>query len=237
MINKRFQIVILIGRPAAGKSELIDFLKKTPVEERLQRFGIGEFEEIDDFVYVWDTFENDDILSKHGRERLLTDDKYYFKDHFVWNLFIEKINLAYKKKISENPNYHNSKTCIIEFSRGGENAFKEAFSYLSDEILSKAVIIYIKVSYEESCRRNEKRKRKNLEHSILFHSLPQEKMEFYYKTNDWEELTKNSKDYIFFKDYKIPYVEFINEPEKTDDPVKIGNHLEEITKRLITKNY
>jgi len=232
MSNERFPIVILIGRPAAGKSELIDFLKKTPVEERLKRFGIGEFDEIDDFIYVWDTFENDDILAKHGKERVFTDEKYYFKDHFIWNLFIEKINLAYKKKISENPNYHDSKTCIIEFSRGGEKAFQEAFSYLSDEILSKAVIIYIKVSYEESCRRNEKRKRKNLEHSILFHSLPQEKMEYYYKTNDWDELTKNDVDYIFFKNYKIPYVEFINEPEKTDDPIKIGKHLEEITNKL-----
>ena len=161
MSKERFPIVILIGRPAAGKSELIDFLKKTPVDERLKKFGIGEFEEIDDFVYVWDTFENDDILAKHGKERVFTDEKYYFKDHFVWNLFIEKINLAYQKKIAENPNYHDSKTCIIEFSRGGEKAFQEAFSYLSDEILSKAVIIYIKVSYEESCRRNEKRKRKN----------------------------------------------------------------------------
>jgi len=232
MSKERFPIVILIGRPAAGKSELIDFLKKTPVEERLKRFGIGEFDEIDDFIYVWDTFENDDILAKHGKERVFTDEKYYFKDHFIWNLFIEKINLAYKKKISENPNYHDSKTCIIEFSRGGEKAFQEAFSYLSDEILSKAVIIYIKVSYEESCRRNEKRKRKNLEHSILFHSLPQEKMEYYYKTNDWDELTKNDVDYIFFKNYKIPYVEFINEPEKTDDPIKIGKHLEEITNKL-----
>lgn len=235
MSKERFPIVILIGRPAAGKSELIDFLKKTPVEERLKRFGIGEFDEIDDFIYVWDTFENDDILAKHGKERVFTDEKYYFKDHFIWNLFIEKINLAYKKKISENPNYHDSKTCIIEFSRGGEKAFQEAFSYLSDEILSKAVIIYIKVSYEESCRRNEKRKRKNLEHSILFHSLPQEKMEYYYKTNDWDELTKNDADYIFFKNYKIPYVEFINEPEKTDDPIKIGKHLEEITNKLKNK--
>jgi len=235
MSKERFPIVILIGRPAAGKSELIDFLKKTPVDERLKKFGIGEFEEIDDFVYVWDTFENDDILAKHGKERVFTDEKYYFKDHFVWNLFIEKINLAYQKKIAENPNYHDSKTCIIEFSRGGEKAFQEAFSYLSDEILSKAVIIYIKVSYEESCRRNEKRKRKNLEHSILFHSLPQEKMEYYYKTNDWDELTKHDPDFIFFKNYKIPYVEFINEPEKTDDPSKISNHLEEITNKLKNK--
>jgi hypothetical protein len=235
MKNERFPIVLLIGRPAAGKSEVIDFLKRTPVEERLARFGIGEFEEIDDFVYVWDTFENDDILQKHGRERILTDDKYYFKDNFVWDLFIEKINLAYQKKVAEKTDYHDSKTTVIEFARGGSNGFEEAFSYLSDDILKKAVIIYIKVSYTESCRRNDKRKRKNLEHSILYHSLPQEKMDFYYKENDWEKLTKDDPDYIHFKNYKIPYVEFVNEPEKTDDVVKIGNHLEEITTKLKSK--
>jgi hypothetical protein len=104
---------------------------------------------------------------------------------------------------------------------------------LDEEIKKKAGILYIKVSYEESVRRNRKRQRKNLEHSILYHSLPDEKMEFYYKTNDWEKLTKDNPDVISFKDIKIPYVEFVNEPEKTDDPVKIGNHLEEILGKII----
>jgi len=27
-----------------------------------------------------------------------------------------------------------------------------------------------------------------MEDSILYHSLPDEKMEFYYRTNDWEDL-------------------------------------------------
>jgi tRNA uridine 5-carbamoylmethylation protein Kti12 len=232
MEKEKFDIIILIGRPAAGKSEVIDYLKKTPEQERLRRFHIGKLDEIDDFVYVWDTFENDDILSKLGKERIFTDKKYYFKDNFIWNFYIEKINLAYKKKLVENPNYHKDKTVLIEFARGGENGFREAFSYLDEEILKKAGILYIKVSYEESVRRNRKRQRKNLEHSILFHSLPDDKMEFYYKINDWDKLTGDDPDLIFFKNLKIPYVEFVNEPEKTDDPVKIGNHLEEILGRL-----
>ena len=40
-----FEVIVLTGRPAAGKSEVIDYLKKTPVEERRRRFHIGEFEE------------------------------------------------------------------------------------------------------------------------------------------------------------------------------------------------
>jgi hypothetical protein len=63
-VNKNFPILIVTGRPAAGKSELIDFLKKTDPGERSGRFHIGEFEELDDFPYVWETFEIDDIMTR-----------------------------------------------------------------------------------------------------------------------------------------------------------------------------
>ncbi len=49
MSKDRFEILLLIARPGAGKSEVIDYLKRTPLEERKSRFHIGEFEEIDDF--------------------------------------------------------------------------------------------------------------------------------------------------------------------------------------------
>ena len=42
-MNQTFQTIILIGRPAAGKSEVIDFLKKTDLEQRKRRFHIGPF--------------------------------------------------------------------------------------------------------------------------------------------------------------------------------------------------
>lgn len=235
MSKHNFDTIILIGRPAAGKSEVIDFLKKTPVEERLRRFHIGEFEEIDDFVYVWETFEIDDILSRHGKPRIWSDEKYWFKDHFIWNLYIERINLAYRKKLAANPNYHDDKTALIEFSRGGENGFGEAFSYLHEEVLKRAGIIYIKVSYEESVRKNRRRARPGMEDSILYHSLPDEKMEFYYKTNDWEKLTSKDPNYIDIKGFKVPYAVFENEPEKTDDPQKLGAELERVTATLWQK--
>jgi hypothetical protein len=44
-----FDILLLIARPAAGKSEIIDYLKNLPQDERRRRFHIGEFDEIDDF--------------------------------------------------------------------------------------------------------------------------------------------------------------------------------------------
>jgi hypothetical protein len=231
-MNNNFDVIILIGRPAAGKSEVIDFLKKAPTTERSQRFHVNNFEEVDDFVYVWETFEVDDILSRHGKPRIWSDEKYWFKDEFIWNLYIERINLTYRKKIAADPNYHQKMTTLVEFARGGENGFAEAFSYLHEEILKRARIIYIKVPYEESVRKNRRRARPGMEDSILYHSLPDEKMEFYYKTNDWEKLTAKDPQYIDIKGFKVPYAVFENYPEKTDDPLKLGAELERVTTKL-----
>ncbi len=49
MNSTHFPILIITGRPAAGKSEVIDFLKKTNAKERLERFHIADFEELNDF--------------------------------------------------------------------------------------------------------------------------------------------------------------------------------------------
>ena len=228
-----FPVIILTARPASGKSEVIHYLKNCDAATRKQRFHIAEFEEIDDFPYVWDSFVIDDILTKHGRERLLTDENYYFKDHFTWNLFIEKMNIAYAKKLAYEPNYHDNKTVIFEFARGGENGIGEALSYVDDDILKKAGIFYLDVSYEESVRKNRARARVGQEDSILFHSLPDDKMEFYYKINDWKKLTKDDPEYITVKGIKVPYAVFKNEPDLTTAAGEpLGNALADTFDRL-----
>jgi hypothetical protein len=223
-----FEVIILTARPASGKSEVIHYLKNSSAEERKKRFHIAEFEEIDDFPFVWDSFVVDDILTKHGKERLFSDEDYYFKDHFIWNLFIEKINVAYAKRLAYEPNYHDNKTVIIEFARGGENGIGEALSYLDEDILKKAGIFYLNVSYEESVRKNRARARKGQEDSILFHSLPDEKMEYYYKKNDWDKLSAKDPEYIEVKGIKVPYAVFNNEPDLTTAAGEpLGRALEE----------
>ena len=121
MNSTNFPILIITGRPAAGKSEVIDFLKKTSSKERLERFHIADFEELDDFLYVWESFEIDDILSRNGKPRVWSDEKYWFKDHFTWNLYIERIGLEYRKKLARNPMYHDTMTTLVEFARGGDD--------------------------------------------------------------------------------------------------------------------
>jgi len=222
-------VLILTGRPAAGKSEVIDFLKKTDPARRRERFHIGEFEELDDFLYVWETFETDDILSRHGRKRLWTDERYWFTDEFVWDLYLERINLEYRKKLARDPAYHEHMTTIVEFARGGPGAIAHALGCLHDEILARAVLVYIRVSYGESVRKNRRRARKGEEHSILYHSLPDEKMEHYYRTNDWEELEAADPSIIRVRNFSVPYAVFENEPEKTLDQSSLAAELERVT--------
>ena len=224
-----FPVIILIGRPAAGKSEVIDYLKKLADDERRAKLHIAPFDEIDDFVWVWETFEDDDIRAKHGKPRLNTTPDYYFLDPFTWNLYIEKMNLEFAKRLARDAHYIDHRTVILEFSRGGDNAFGEAFSYLSDEILTRAAIVYVSVSYAESGRRNRRRKRKGQEDSILYHSLSDDKMEKYYKTNDWDKLSGGKRDGVIeIQGRRVPFAVFQNEPERTDDPAKLGPALEEV---------
>lgn len=234
-MSDTFEVIVLIGRPAAGKSEVIDYLKNTPVEERRRRFHIGEFEEIDDFPIIWERFEDDAIFERHGKPRAHTDSKQYFKDDFFWNFLIEKLNLAFEKKLAADPDLTKKRTVIIEFARGGENGFGEAFSYLSDNVLKRAGILYIQVSYEESTRKNKRRFRPDQAGSILYHSLPQEKMDHYYKINDWDKLATGLDGVIPIKGHDVPFAVFPNEPEKTDDPAKLGPALEDAFGRLWRK--
>jgi hypothetical protein len=232
-VDERFGTIILIGRPAAGKSEVIDFLKQTDEAERARRFHIGPFVEIDDFPFVWETFEIDDLLERLGQPRVFTDRKYYFTGAHLWNLFIERINLEFRKRLARDPAFTEKQTVLVEFSRGGANGFAEAFSHLADEIVSCAGIVYINVSYEESVRKNRRRFDPARADSILYHALPDEKMEFYYRTNDWEELSRGRKTgRVRIRHHDVPFAVFDNEPEQTDDPAKLGPALEEVLAQL-----
>lgn len=232
-MSDTFPVIILIGRPAAGKSEIIDYLKQVPEAERRARFHIGAFEEIDDFVWVWQIFEDDDIRQKLGMERVNTTPDYYFTTPLLWNFLIEKINREFARRLARNPDYLQERTVIVEFSRGGDNGFGEAFSSLADDLLRQAGVIYVNVPYEESLRRNRRRRRPGLEASILYHSLPDAKMEFYYKTNDWERLSGGQPEgTLTIKGHSLPFVVFQNEPELTDDPAKLGPALAAVLGRL-----
>ena len=76
--DNTFEILLLIARPGAGKSEVIDYLKQIREEERVQRFHIGPFGEIDDFPMLWACLEEDQLLENMGHPRLHTTPDGYF---------------------------------------------------------------------------------------------------------------------------------------------------------------
>ena len=186
MVRDIFECLLLNARPAAGKSEIISFLKKTGPAERVSKFHLGEIREIDDFPMLWTWFEEDDILSSMGHERLHSTPDGYFREKHLWNLLIRRIALEYEKNLVEHPDLHGDTTVLMEFSRGTEHGgYREAYGHLGKEVLSRAAILYVDVSWEESLRKNRKRKNPDKPYSILEHSLEDEKIETLYRGDDF----------------------------------------------------
>jgi hypothetical protein len=242
MQKKTFAVIILNGRPAAGKSEVIDYLKKIPLAERIRRFHVGEFEELDDFPILWERFEDDDLLEEMGLPRLISDREFeyegkkypghVFKDKWFWNFLIRKLNLAYSKLLRDRPAFHQDKTLFIEFSRGSEHGgFQTAYGHLSAQVLDNAVTLYIRVDWPESLRKNRRRYNPDRPDSILQHALEDKKIEKLYKDSDWETFASDPQT-LSVAGRKIPYAVFENMPEKTDKPELLGAHLEEVLGRL-----
>lgn len=221
-----FDILFLIGRPAAGKSEIIDFLKKSLPETRVESFHIGEFHEIDDFPMIWSWFEEDAILARSGHPRLHTFDDGYFTHNYLWNVLIERLELDYWKIAgdrsgNERPEDQATGTAIVEFARGAEHGgFAEAFSHFSPEMLERGAVMYIDVPFEESLRKNRKRYNPKRAHSILEHGLPDEKLHTLYGESDWEKFSGDDQEYLHIGETgaagtRVPYAVFPNADDVT----------------------
>lgn len=234
MTEGTFDIVILTGRPASGKSEIIDFLTRLPADTRRGRFHIASLEVLDDFPVLWAWFEEDDILSKLGLPRLHSDEQGYFKFRELWHVLIERLSLDYSKKIRDDASYHAHATTLIEFSRGSEHGgYKEAFQHLSEEILKRAVILYVRVPFEESMRKNRRRFNPDKPDSILEHGLTDEKMERLYRDDDWPALAPKESGYLSLRGLEVPYAVFPNEDDvTTGKPDQLAERLEKVLGNL-----
>ena len=210
-------ILILNGRPASGKSEVIHFLRNLPADARQTRFHLGQMHELDDFPMLWTWFEEDRILEKKlGRPRLHTTSDGYFIHCDLWHLLIERLSLEYDKLTRDSPGLHTSTTVLVEFSRGTEHGgYREAYAHLSENILREAAILYIDVPYEESLRKNRRRFNPDKPDSILQHALPDANLERLYKEVDWEEISAPSPDTIAVRGVPVPYVVFHNRDDAT----------------------
>jgi hypothetical protein len=231
-MKELFEKIILLGRPASGKSEVIHYVKNLNLDERRKRFHLGKIKDIDDFPMLWTWFEEDDILEKKfGKPRLHSTSDGYFKEEYLWHLLIERISMDYAKHVRDDK--EKDLTYLIEFSRGSEHGgYKEAFKHLSQDLLKGAAIVYVNVPFEESLRKNRKRFNPEKPDSILEHGLPDSKLEKMYKIVDFHDVIAGTTTHININGIEVPYVIFENMPSKTDDPALLGPALDEVFGKL-----
>ncbi len=221
-----FQHLLVLGRPACGKSEFIDFLKHAPEQVRRARLHIGRFEEVDDFPWLWEKFMDDALWVKAGYERLYTEE--YMpgnpgmapKGAKLFDWCMHKFNDVVTGRYLARPAFYQDSTLLIEFSRGGSDGFRRALGVLDRAILERAAIFYIDVSRDESWRRNVARYQEKLRHSILAHMVPRETYDYFYDVNDWHRLTGGAScGWLDVNGLRVPFVTMNNEPESTDPVV------------------
>jgi len=235
MSKEQFDVLILIGRPACGKSEIIDFLMRTPPDVRRYKFHVAELDILDDFPMLWTWFEEDHILSQRlGQPRLYTDADGYFKYRYLWYLLIERISLEYHKRLRNDPLGHDHTTTLVEFARSSEHGgYAEAFPHLADDLLRRAAVVYVSVSFEESLRKNRRRFNPERPDSILEHSLPDEKLARLYRDDDWATFSAGDPGFLAVRSIRVPYVVFENEDDVTTGELDLlAARLEAVLGRL-----
>ena len=229
-----FEILVLIARPAAGKSEVIDYLKNTPLPQREERFHVGKLVEIDDFPMLWTWFEEDALLERMGYPRLHTDADGYFIGEHLWHLLIERICVEYQKRQRDIPGLAQDYTTLIEFSRGSEHGgYRSAFTHLSQQVVERMAVLYLDVSWEESLRKNRKRFNPDRPDSILEHGLPDEKLEHLYRETDWQAVSAADPAYLEIQGKQVPYAVFDNSDDVTTGRGDaLGERLQQVTTAL-----
>ncbi|MFI5372229.1 MAG: hypothetical protein ACHQ52_11790 [Candidatus Eisenbacteria bacterium] len=123
------------------------------------------------------------------------------RDELVRSLEAETAELVRDRNAAV-PESLAGKTVVIEFARGGPDGatppladplgYRYSFGRLSDAILSRAAVLYVWVTPEESRRKNIERTDPNDPGSILHHGVPMAVMLGDYGTDDMDWLIRAS---------------------------------------------
>lgn len=225
-----FPYLLVLGRPAGGKSEFIDFMKQVPDRVRAERYFIGPFDVFDDFVFLWQHFLEDDAIEKQGQPRRFSKPSelgYVVASDEVWDVLMDDLNRALEPRLDAGQ--EPGRTSLVEFARGKNYGYERALLRLDPRLLQQGAILYIQVSFEESWRRNVARYVEKEKDGILTHSVPRSEMERTYAEDDWTSITGGRLNgYLQPLGVTIPFVTMFNEPESTDAAVldrRYGNAL------------
>ena len=214
-------VLLLLGRPAGGKSEFIDFMQKCDAKRRWEEFHLGVVRVLDDFPILWEKFLEDDVwesITGKRRDSRPSGGNYMVSNDELWPFLIEQLNRRAMPILESGT---GGETLIIEFARGGASGYRDALERLSPAVLERAAILYISVPFEESWRRNVARYDEARRGGILTHSVPREEMERSYGSDDWNALAPDPVGMISVGSTSIPYVTLNNVPE-LKDPDKLA---------------
>jgi hypothetical protein len=91
----------------------------------------------------------------------------------------------------------------------------------------------VRVSFEESLRKNRRRFNPDRPDSILEHALPDEKLTRLYHDDDWAILSASNPHFLDVRSIRVPYVVFENEDDvTTGNPDLLAERLEQVLGRL-----
>ena len=128
---------------------------------------------------------------------------------------MRRLCLDYDKLLRADPGLHDRTTVLLEFSRGREHGgYTRAFAHLSEAVLERLAVVYVRVSFQESLRKNRRRFNPAKAHSILEHGLPDEKLERLYREDDWDQLAAGPR-FLESGGRRVPYAVFENEDDLT----------------------
>ena len=153
-----------------------------------------------------------------GKERLYSrraEGNYAITNSDMWEFLIRRLGQQVNAVISTSGALAD-RTLIVEFARGGSRGYTDAFSQLSPEILKRAVILYVSVSFEESWRRNVARYDEKKRSGLLTHSVPHAEMEATYGIDDWFDIAHDPHGTMTTQGIEVPYATMNNEPESKD---------------------
>ncbi len=230
-----FDHLFILGRPASGKSEFLDFMTKLTDAERAERFHIGRMKVMDDFVWLWEKFTDDDLWERVRGKRLHSKPVkvgYILDAADLFDFLMEKFRFEIETRYLTDPAFYGNQTLLIEFARGGERPYKGALERLTPAIYERAAILYVEVAGQESVRRNDARYREKLKHTVLAHKCPDEDMARFYRDDDWPQLTGGrASGHLELAGTQVPFVTMNNEPESVD-PAVLGPRYGDALTRL-----